>query len=168
MSGIGPQVDRIAQGYASGPLGIPIHRPAVADPQNVWTTRFTITGGLILLTMLGGVRTVIQAGGAGNLQFRHSVGPTNLCAAAAITGNAVGTIYAITGDTTDPVQIGAAGVAVMLGRVVATSTTYGGVPGILLGAGNIQLTCTAAAGTGSTRWFLRYFPIDYGAVVVAV
>lgn len=148
--------------------GIPVERAAQADPQNVWETIFTVTGGLIRVLSLIGVRTVIQAGGASTMQFRHSVGPTVWDAGTlAITGHAVNTIYLATGDTTDPIQAGVAGVTVMTGKVVATSTTYGANGLFVVGAGNIQVTMTAAAGTGSTRYILRYIPEDTGAYVVA-
>lgn len=150
-------------------LGIPVPRVAAADDQNVATAIYTIAGGSVLVTALVGVRTVIQAGGAGNLQFSHSVGPTNLCAAAAITGDAINTIYYITGDTTDPVQISAAALgALMTGRVVATSTTHGANFGcnLILSTGTIRHIHTAAAGTGSTRYLLWYIPLDPAATVV--
>lgn len=155
-----------ATARGAGALGWRLDRAAAADPQNVWQNIFTIAGGHIILTGLYGIRTVIQAGGASNMQFRHSVGPTVLCAAAAITGNAIGTIYAITGDTTDPLQIGAAGIPVMLGKVVATSTTYDKNGLFILGAGTIDVTMTQPAGTGSTAYIITYIPLSDGVTVV--
>jgi len=37
--------------------------------------------------------------------------------------------------------------------------------GVIMMAGNIQYTCTAAAGTGSTRFILTYIPLDPAAIV---
>jgi len=151
-----------------GGMGLRTTRAAAADPQNVWQNLFTVAGGLIAITGLIGVRTVIQAGGASTMQLRHSVGPTVFDAGtAAITGDAVDTIYVLTGDATDPIQVGAAGVAVMSAKVVATSTRYGSLPLIIVGAGTIDVTMTAAAGTGSTRYVLLWTPIDAAATVVA-
>lgn len=148
-------------------IGFRVNRAAAADPQNVWESLFTIAGGLIAITGLYGVRTVIQAGGASTMQFRHSVGPTVLDAGtAAITADAVDTIYALTGDTTDPIQVGAAGAAVMGGKLVATSATYGATPLFIVGAGTIDVTMTAVAGTGSTRYVLTYIPLDDEVTVV--
>jgi len=147
--------------YLNG-LGIKVYRAAAADPQNAWQTIFTITGGLVLLTNLIGVRTVIQAGGASTMQFRHSVGPTILDAGTlAITGHAVGTIYLLDGDFADPILSGVAGVA------IETSNKYAGIfgAGIVLGAGTIQVTMTAVAGTGSTRYLCTYIPFDQGASI---
>jgi len=157
----------LLEGRAGGYLGKRVARAATADPQNVWQTIFTISGGLVLIKALIGVRTIIQAGGASTLQFQHSVGPTVLDAGTGVaTANAVGTIYWLTGDVTDPVQLGAAGAPILTGKIVATSVTHAGI-GVLAGAGNIQVTFTAAAGTGSTRYILCYEQIDPGASVVA-
>lgn len=148
-------------------LGLRINRATAADPQNVWQNLFTIAGGTIAITSLIGVRTIIQAGGASTMQFRHSVGPTVMdSGAAVITGNAVGTIYVLTGDIGDPVQVGAAGAAVGAGKVVATSGSYGVLPLIIVGAGTIDVIMTAAAGTGSTRYILTYIPLDDAVTVV--
>jgi hypothetical protein len=152
----------------AGSLGFKEERAAAADPQAAWQTIFTIAGGLVAITGLIGVRTVIQAGGASTMQFRHSVGPTVLDnGAAVITGNAVGTIYVLTGDIADPIQVGAAGVVVESGRLVPTSGMYGSLPMFIVGAGNVQVTMTAAAGTGSTRYIMTYIPLDTAATVVA-
>jgi len=151
----------------AGGIGYRVNRAAAADPQNVWESLFTIAGGLIAITGLYGVRTVIQAGGASTMQFRHSVGPTVLDAGTlAITADAVDTIYLLTGDTTDPIVSGAAGAAVMGGKLVATSATYGATPLFIVGAGTIDVTMTAVAGTGSTRYVLTYIPLDDEVTVV--
>ncbi len=152
----------------AGSLGCRVNRAAAADPQNVWQAIFTIAGGTIAVTGLFGVRTVDQAGGASTMQFRHSVGPTVLdSGAAAITGDPADTIYVLTGDTNDPVQVGIGGAVPIAGRVVATSFTYGSLPLFIAGAGDIEVTMTAAAGTGSTRYILTYIPLDDGVTVVA-
>lgn len=149
-------------------MGLRTSRAAAADPQNVWQSIFTIAGGLIAVTGLIGVRTVIQAGGASTMQFRHSVGPTVLdTGAAAVTGDAVDTIYMWTGDPADAILLGAAGVPVMFGRTTGAAVRYGSLPLMAMGAGNIQVTMTAAAGTGSTRYILLWTPIDAAATVVA-
>ena len=145
---------------AGGALGTRVVRAAAADPQNVWLNIFTVAGGWVLLTGLIGVRTVIQAGGASNMQFRSSVGNTVMCVAAAITGNAVGTIYSITGNPAGALIIGAAGILIM-------DTLSAGGAGLLIPTGTIQITMTAAAGTGSTRYVLHYIPVDARANVIA-
>lgn len=159
--------------FTQSGLGLRTSRAAAADDQNAVTAIFTIAGGPILLTGLFGIRTVIQAGGASNMSFSHSTGPTNLCIATACTGDAVGTIYSLAGDAGDALVIGAgAGVANQAtpsdpGRLVATSLQYGGAPMFVLGVGNIQVLHTAAAGTGSTRYVMFWIPVDAASTVVA-
>ena len=151
---------------AGGLLGTPVPRLAAVDPQNVWLPLFTIAGGHVLMTSLLGVRTVIQAGGISNMQFRHSVGPTVLCAAAVITGNAVATLYNITGNVADALRIGVAGVPIPGGLAGGLLATGINILGFVLPAGTLDVTMTAAAGTGSTRYILHYIPLDLGASVV--
>lgn len=155
----------------AGPYGLRVDRAAAADDQNVTTAIFTIAGGKILITGLWGVRTVIQAGGASNMSWAHSVGPTALCAATAITGNPVGTLYSLQGDPLDLILISVGtGVAdtfpaVQVGKLVVTSPSYNGAL-FAVGAGNITVLHTAAAGTGSTRYILTYIPLGDGVTVV--
>ena len=154
------------KGETGGLLGNKVYSPATADVAATPRTIFTIAGGLVLITSITGVRTVIQAGGASTHGLSHSVGPTVIDAGTgADTGDAVGTIYSWTGDVTDPLQVGAAGIIITDGKIVATSVKYGG-KGLWAPAGNIIYTHTV--GTGSTRWILTYFPVDRGATVTGV
>ena len=150
----------------SGVLGTVVRREAAADPQNVWLTIFTITG-QVLVTQFVGIRTVIQAGGASNMQFRHSVGATAGCVATAITGNAVGTLYTITGNPLDNLIIGPAGAPIQGGGAGSQTVASVQMFGSIMAAGNIQVTMTAAAGTGSTGYILTYVPLSADGVVVA-
>ncbi len=135
---------------------------------------FTIAGGPILLAALYGIRTVIQGGGASNINFNHSVGPADLCIATATSAtDPVGTVYSLAGDATDALIIGA-GTAVANtfapfdpGRLVATSLQYGGAPMFMLPVGNITVTFSAAAPTGSTRFVMFWVPVDTASTVVA-
>ncbi len=150
-------------------LGVQVDRVAAADPQNVWQNIFTVAGGWVLVKMLWGIRTVIQAGGASTMQLRHSVGPTVLDAGTlSVAADDVGTLYWCTGDATDPLVSGIVGAPIMSGKIVATSTRYGGGGCYyLMYTGTIQVTMTAAAGTGSTEYHLIYLPLSVGATVVA-
>ncbi len=148
-------------------------RAAAADLTGA-TNIFTIAGGPILLLGLYGIRTVIQGGGASNISFQHSTGPTALCIATATTGiDPVGTAYAVPGDNTDALIIGAGGAVANTftpldpGRLVATSLQYGGAPMFMLGVGTITVTFSAAAPTGSTRYVIIWQPVDTASTVVA-
>ena len=148
-------------------LGYQVDRAAAADPQNVWLTIFTIAGGAVLVNALIGLRTVIQAGGASTMQFRHSIATTVLNVATAITGNAVGTLYTITGNPLDDLVIGAAGAPIQSGMFGSQTIVSVQMSGLLMFTGNIQVIMTAAAGTGSTSYILSYIPLSAGATVVA-
>lgn len=149
-------------------LGLRVNRAAAADPQNVWLNIFTIAGGAILATSLTGIRTVDQGGGASNMQFRHDTPATVLCAATAIgIPDLVGTLYTITGNFADAITKGATGAPILAGIAGGLLATGNQGWGILMMAGNIQVTMTAAAGTGSTRYVLTYIPLDDAATVVA-
>jgi hypothetical protein len=87
--------------------------------------------------------------------------------AAIITANAVNTLYIHNGDPGDAIQVGVAGVGVSMAKNVAVSGQYGSFPLAILMAGNIQVTMTAAAGTGSTRYILTYIPLGDAVTVVA-
>jgi len=155
-----------------GSLRLP--HAAIVDDQAVTTPIFTISGGPIWMIALMSIRTIVQAGGASNIQFAHSVGPTNLHLATAITGDGVGTVSVVAGDNGDALVVGAGtGVANTFtpldpGRLVATSLQYGGAPLRILPVGNITVIHTAAAGTGSSRYVLLWAPIDGASSVVAV
>ena len=156
-----------------GAMGLRISRPAAADLTGA-TAIFTIAGGPILLTGLIGIRTVIQGGGASNISFQHSTGPTALSLAVATSAtDPVGTVYCLAGDIGDVVVM-SAGTAVANtfpaldpGRLVATSLQYGGAPLRMLGIGNITVTLTAGAPTGSTRYVLFWIPVDTASTVIA-
>jgi hypothetical protein len=154
-------------------LGVRTSRGAAAD-LTAATAIFTIAGGPIFLTGLLGIRTVIQGGGASNISFEHSNGPTVLSAATATSAtDPVGQVYCLAGDNGDALVMSAgAGVANSFipldpGRLVATSLQYGGAPLRMLGIGNITVRLSAAAPTGSTRYVMFWIPVDALSTVVA-
>ena len=149
----------------AGPLGWRINRPAAVDPQNVFESIFTIAGGVIAVTGLFGVRTIDQAGGASTMQFQHTVAGVFDAGTLAITADVPNTIYYCNGNALDPI-ISGFGILVEGGKLVATSLTSGAVPLFMVGAGDIKVTMTAAAGTGSTRYVLTYIPLDDAVTVV--
>jgi len=154
--------------------GLKVYRPAAPDVVAA-TTIFTITGGLVLVTSLVGIVTVIRVGGAGATQaLTFSVGPTALhTPALAVTGNAtVGTMFTITGDPGDALVVG-----VGTGVLNTAPPIQGGLQGsaltgiqqfgMIMGVGLIQVAHSAigVAPIGQTRYILTYIPLDMGAVV---
>ena len=153
--------------FNSRDLGIPVYRGAAADvPNTVWTNLFTITGGLVCLTSLIGVRTVAQTSvGASNMQFRHSVGNTVLDAVLDVQNDTVGTIYTLTGNPADAIQRGLGGITPLMGMAGGLLATGINMRGRIMSAGNIQVAFTAADHAGTTRYIVFYIPLDPGAVV---
>lgn len=140
-------------GGIAGGLGYRITRPALADP-HAFTTIFTITGA-IQITALIGYRTIVQAGGASTMGFQHSVGPTALDNAAAVTtANPINTIYICPFAAATPVAVAVGGAPII------------GAANIFAGPGNIQVI--QAAGTGSCQYTLCWIPLTSNATVVAV
>ncbi len=150
----------------SGVLGTNVVRAAAADPvvaaaQDI----YTITG-VVMVTMLVGIRTIVQAAGASLMAFQHSIGPTVLCVAAAITGNLAGAFYTITGNPLDDLVIGLLGVPVQGGLSGSQAVLSVQQKGIIMAAGTIQVTMTGVATTGSTSYVLSYIPISANGTVV--
>jgi hypothetical protein len=144
-------------------LGLRINTVAAADVAGAWTPMFTIAGGLIAVTGFVGLRTFAQGGGASIIQFRHSAGPTVADnGLATITGDLANTLYSITGDPSDPVQIG--NLATWSAKQVATSASYGAAVFGYCGPGTLDYFMTAS--TGSCRWILTYVPLDDAVTVV--
>lgn len=141
-------------------------RAAAACPQNVWQDIFTVTNGNILMTFLLGERTVIQGGGASNLDIQ--IDPTagaaiSFCAVTVVTTDAVGTLYTFTGNPADACYAALAVPSGMAGGLVATG---GNMRGWIIPPGTIEWRESAAAGTGSVQWYICYVPIDSDAFVV--
>jgi len=164
---ISPDVVALFESKAGGVLGTKVVRAASVCPQNVWLPIFTVTGAPVLMTMLVGERTVIQAGGASNLDIQ--VDPTAgaavaFCAATDVVTDAVGTLYTFTGNPADDCFAALAGQAGMAGGLLATGiNTHGWIVPI----GDVEWRETAAAGTGSIQWTMFYVPLGDTSVVVA-
>lgn len=158
--------------YLNGNMGIMVPRATAADAVGP-TNLYTIAGGLVLITNLVGVVTVVRTGGAAVTQlFSHTTGPTALCTAT-ITGLAtVGTTITITGDFADPLIIGV-GTAVantfppIQGGLKGSAAGGAQMFGLICGVGSITTTISVAT-TGSTRYLLTYIPLDDTAIVTAV
>lgn len=152
---------------SGGTLGTYVFRAAAACPLNVWLPIFTIANGNVLMTMLIGERTIIQGGGASNLDIQ--IDPTAgaavaFCAPTLITADAVGTIYTFTGNPADACYAGLSVPAGMAGGALATGQN---MHGWVVPPGTVDWRESAGAGTGSVEWFMFYVLIDRGATVVA-
>lgn len=143
-----------------GTYGTLVSRATATLPATTTATLFTIGTGRVLITsILGEVTTVIQTQANNTkLQFDPTdAGATqDLCAVLDITGDAVGTMYSITG--TPATAMGDALNFMSADKMLARP--------IVLKPGAILLNC-AATNTGSVKWGLTYIPLDSGASVVA-
>jgi len=165
--GIQAMLKSLYLSYAGGTLGSRVARAAGVCPQNVWQDIFTVNTGNVLMTMLVGERTIIQAGGASNLDMQ--IDPTAgaaiaLCAVTVVTADAVGTFYTFTGNPADACYAGLAVPGGMAGGALATGQN---MHGWIVPPGTIEWRESAAAGTGSIQWYMFYVPIDTGATVTA-
>lgn len=152
---------------SGGTLGTRVFRVASACPQTAWEDIFTISIGNVLMTMLIGERTVIQGGGASNIDFQ--IDPTagaavSLCGVTVCTTDAVGTIYTITGNPADACYSGLTVPGGMAGGALATGQN---MHGWVVPPGTVEWRESQGAGTGSVQFYMFYVPIDIGANVVA-
>lgn len=148
--------------FAGNLRGVRVKRPTANLPQTAAAALFTITGGKVLVTALfGEVTTVIQAqADLVKLTFDPTdAGATqdlSVSTASDITGDAVGTMYSLTGDAT-----------------VKLTDSLNFLPAnklptqpFILKPGAILLDCSAS-NTGQVKWDIWYVPLDDGAKVVA-
>lgn len=120
-------------------------------------TIFTVTGRIILTSLIGQVTTVASAT-ATNLKI--TAAPTvgtavDLCANAAITSKEVGSLVSITGTFADALLVNNAG-----------ATPVQDSPGTVIAAGVIRIT-TDATNTGALSWTALWIPLDSGSTLVA-
>lgn len=131
-----------------------VARATAALPQSGTDALYTITGGRILLvSIIGEVTTVIQTQANNTkLTFNPTAtgASTDICANLSTTGDAVGTLYGITGTLAN---------AMTENMLMAVEQAN-----LILSEGTIDLTC-AASNTGSVKWDMFYIPMDEGATV---
>ena len=138
-----------------GGSGFKVSRDTEALPQTGDGALFTITGGLVRVTLIvGEVTTVIQTQ-ANNTKLvfnpAASGADQDICAVLSITGDPVGELYTISGTVGDAMRSD-----LLIGNGMDQD--------LILSEGDIELNC-AASNTGSVKWSVWYYPIDLGAVV---
>jgi len=138
-------------------LGLRTFRGAALIPQTAQTPYFTVVGGKVRILEIIGEVVVIIGDVATNAKLiaNPTVGAdVDLCAQANIQADAAGTIYSITGTLTDAL------IPTTSGAVTAQAN------GITVAAGTIDLYTDANSVTGTTKWMVRWIPVDSGAKVV--
>jgi hypothetical protein len=143
--------------YRDNKLGIRVDRDTDTIPQTTTEALFTVVGGRVAITqIIGEVTTAIQ-NQANNTKLISN--PTNgtdvdLCAVLDIAADEKGTLYGITGISSDA----------LIG--VNAGALRGQTVDVIVPPGTIDLSC-AASNLGAVKWTLFYYPIDVGAYVEA-
>ena len=153
--------------YTFGNLGMPVYHASILDGASALTMPLFTVVGTVLVRLLVGIRTVIQSGGAVTLQFTHSVGPTVLCTASAVTGNDVGAIYTVTGNPADAMRVADLGAPILGGIAGGLLATGIQGQGLLMGAGTIRAVFSASLGVGACQYILTYVPVSANGSIVS-
>ncbi len=133
-----------------------VSRAAASLPASTSGNLFSVSGRVIITTIVGQVTTAIQAqANAMKLEayLTAATAATDMCATVESNGQGVGKLFGITG---------AVATAAVFGYAVPQTNEL-----IVNGPGFIRLNC-AATNTGAMSWTLTYIPLDDGAVVAAV
>ena len=135
-----------------------IERATDTLPQGAQEGLFTVTGRVIITQIVGEVTTQIEAQETVmKLVSNPTVGAdVDLCVALDWTGDAIGTLYNITGT------LGDAMVATTSGAMISQASAF------ICSAGTIDWDSDDDTSTGNVKWTLHYIPLDSGSSIVIV
>lgn len=136
--------------------GLTVSRAAANLPASTSGNLFSVSGKVIVTSIVGTVTTAIQAqANAIKLEafLTSAAAATDMCATVESNGQGVGKLFGITGTPAT---------AAIFGYAVFQSNEI-----IINGPGFIRLN-TAATNTGQMSWVLQYIPLDNGAGIQAV
>lgn len=139
-------------------LPVTVVRTTAALPQTTSAAIFNVNNGRIGISKITGEVTTVIQDQANNVKLISD--PTagedaDICATLNVAADVVGSIYGITGISSEALVSYANAAAYV-------AQTYD----VIVNAGSIDLSCSAS-NTGSVKWTIEYYPIDEGAVVVA-
>lgn len=162
-------VKSLYMSYAGGTLGTMVFRTASVPVAAAWLPIFTVSNGNVLMTMLIGETTVLEATAATNMDIQidptaAAMASVSLCALTAVTDNDVGTIYTFTGNAADPAYAAGAVPGGMAGGSLAQGQN---MHGWIIPPGNVEWRESVAVPTHEVQWYMFYVPIDRGATVAA-
>jgi len=133
------------------------NRATAGLPASTTVSLFTVTGDVILESIMGVVTTVIQTQACNTkLAVKKGSTSTDICAVLNVSANAVGSRYSITGT------YGNALINTAIGVPLAPQAT----PVFIEGGSTIDLN-TAATNTGSVKWSVKYVAQAPGAQIIA-
>lgn len=137
-------------------FGTRVDRAAANLPATTSGNLFSVSGSVLITTIVGTVTTAIQAqANAIKLEAYNTANAaaTDICATVDSNGQVAGKLFGITGSTT---------AAAVFGYAVPRA------PGIIVGGPGFIRLNTAATNTGQMAWTLTYVPLTPGASVAAV
>jgi len=141
-------------------LGSYATKATAALPQTTDGALFTVTGRVLVTSLIGEVTTVIQTQ-ANNTKLKFNPdgtgADTDLCAVLDISADAVGSQYSLTGTVANAMTVG----LWTLGPNLVIQS-----PGIFLNDGSIELDC-AASNTGSVKWDITYIPYSSDGAIAS-
>jgi hypothetical protein len=143
--------------YRDNKLGLRVDRATATLPQTAAAAIFNVKGGRVAITqIIGEVTTVIQNQANNTKLVSNPTDGTDadLCAVLNIAADEKGTLYGITGISSDA----------LIG--VNAGALRGQTVDVIVPSGTIDLNC-AASNSGAVKWTLFYYPIDVGAYVEA-
>jgi hypothetical protein len=149
-------------------MGVRVKTAAITCPATTSTAIFTVSGRVIVTSLIGEVTTAIQNQAC---NFNITFDPTgsgavgDVCAATAVANDAVGTFYSVNGIQADLLSSQKAGGTEVPTHVLAPVGSSQGL-GFMVPAGSM-LWKASATNTGAVEWTLTYIPLDDGASVVA-
>lgn len=157
---------------ATGVLGTTVSKaytPLVVETKNL----FTVTGLVLVTSIVGLVTTAITVANTVKLQANPTVGTSSDLSAAVDLGSTdtpAGNLLSITGAPAEVMITGIGAVqrfpVTEAQPTAVTTVPTGGAQGIYVAAGTIdQVTATGA--DGGITWYLSYVPIALGSAVVA-
>lgn len=156
-------------GYSKAVLGLTVNKayPLVTETK----TLFTVSGLVLVTSIVGLVTTVITVANTVKLQANPTVGTTqDLCAATDIgtTDTPAGDIITITTAPAESLVLGVGAVPRFPVTEPAGTTTNaltGGGQGIYIAAGTIEQVTTGSSPDGAITWYVTYVPIQTNATV---
>lgn len=134
---------------------------------------FTVTGLVLVTSIVGQVTTAITVANTVKLQANPTTGTTSdLCAATDLgtTDTPAGNLLSVTGAPAEVILTGIGAVQrfpVTEAQPTAVTTVMtGGAQGVYVAAGNIEQV-TATGADGGITWYVSWVPIAAGSAVVA-
>ena len=158
-------MSRRTKGHALRELTLGLHAEkllAAAASADIFKTY-----GRVKINLLYGQVTVAEASGATIVKLTEKTNSVDLCADTTVTGDAIGTMYRLTGDPA-VILCGTGNVPVIDVSGLLSAFQHGDlIVGRAATANAIKLTASTPSATLVIKWHVFYTPLDDDAYVVA-